>query len=64
MTKNRQWPLARHPELEEVIGLEHFHIAEEAIPNPEEGELVLKTSALGTSQVQRSHVSTSLSMHE
>ena len=37
---------------------------EEAVPEPQNDEFVLKTIALGTSPAQRSYISKSLSMHE
>ncbi|MBT4739220.1 MAG: NADP-dependent oxidoreductase [Rhodospirillaceae bacterium] len=64
MGVNRQWRLARHPELNEDIGFEHFELTESPMPAPDAGEFVVQTIALGTSPAQRSYISKSLSMHD
>lgn len=64
MSVNRQWRLSKHPEPDEAIGFDHFDLTESAPPQPDTGELLVKTIALGTSPAQRSYVSKGLSMHD
>ena len=64
MTTNRQWRLTRHPEPDEHLGFDHFQLTNASVPEPADGEFLLRTIALGTSPAQRAYVSKSLSMHE
>lgn len=60
---NRQWRLAAHPEVDELIGPEHFVLEEGPVPEPASGEVLLRTLALGTSPAQRGYTTSKPSMH-
>jgi len=49
--QNRQWRIRRKPETE--VSKDHFEWAEEALPQPAEGELLVRTIYLSIDPVQR-----------
>ncbi len=55
MPTNKQWLLKHHPSPDEVIGSQHFELVETDIPSIGEGELLVRTLALGTSPAQRAY---------
>lgn len=61
---NRQWRLKRHPEPGEVVSADLFAFESGAIPKPDDGQVLVRTLALGTSPAQRSYISLGRSMHE
>ena len=56
MAVNRQWLVARYPEPGEVIGAEHFDLASTAVPEPAEGEFLVRTVCLATGPAQRGYL--------
>ena len=53
---NRQWRIAKSPNPEDVISADHFSWTEEAIPEPADGEFLVRTICLGTSPAQRGYM--------
>jgi NADPH-dependent curcumin reductase CurA len=43
---NRQWRVARYPEAEEQISTALFHWGEDSIPEPSDGEFLVRTICL------------------
>jgi NADPH-dependent curcumin reductase CurA len=62
--RNRQWRLARRPAPGELVDATHFQFVEQPLPEPANGEFLLKTLCLGTSPAQRGYISAGRSMHE
>ncbi|MCU0761233.1 MAG: NADP-dependent oxidoreductase [Steroidobacteraceae bacterium] len=54
---NRQWRVARLVEPGELIGPEHFAWHEAPLPEPADGEVLVRTLCLSTSPAQRGYVS-------
>lgn len=53
---NRQWRVARYPTLEEVIGAEHFEWTSEPVPDPADGEFLVRTICLAPIPAQRGYL--------
>jgi NADPH-dependent curcumin reductase CurA len=53
---NRQWRVARYPNQDEVIGLDHFDWTSEPIPEPEDGEFLVRTICLAPIPAQRGYL--------
>jgi len=53
---NRQWRVARYPKQEEIIGPEHFDWTSEPIPQPEDGEFLVRTLCLAPVPAQRGYL--------
>ena len=53
---NRQWRVARYPKIEEVIGPDHFDWTSEPIPEPEDGEFLVRTLCLAPVPAQRGYL--------
>lgn len=53
---NRQWRVARYPKREEVIGPDHFDWTSEPIPEPEDGEFLVRTICLAPVPAQRGYL--------
>lgn len=53
---NRQWRVARFPESEEIIGQEHFEWVSEPVPEPEEGQFLVRTICLAPVPAQRGYL--------
>jgi NADPH-dependent curcumin reductase CurA len=54
---NRQWRVARLVEPGELLGPEHFVWQEAAVPEPADGEVLVRTLCLSTSPAQRGYIS-------
>jgi NADPH-dependent curcumin reductase CurA len=55
---NRQWRVARYPRPEDLVGAEHFEWREEPIPQPEDGEFLVRTLCLAPIPAQRGYLET------
>ncbi len=55
--RNRQWRVARLVEPTGIVGREHFAWHEAPIPEPGDGEILVRTLCLSTSPAQRGYVS-------
>jgi NADPH-dependent curcumin reductase CurA len=53
---NRQWRVARYPEPDELISEAHFDWVTEAVPEPSEGEFLVKTCYLAPIPAQRGYL--------
>ena len=53
---NRQWRVKRYPTAAEVISTEHFSWAEMVIPEPAEGEFLVRTRYLAPGPAQRGYL--------
>lgn len=53
---NRQWRVARYPKREEVIGPDHFDWTSEPIPEPGDGEFLVRTICLAPVPAQRGYL--------
>jgi len=53
---NRQWRVARYPKPEEVIGRQHFEWTTEPVPEPEEGQFLVRTICLAPVPAQRGYL--------
>lgn len=53
---NRQWRVARYPRRDELIGARHFEWREEAVPEPAEGEFLVRTLCLAPVPAQRGYL--------
>jgi len=53
---NRQWRVARYPKAEEVISADHFDWTAEPIPDPEDGEFLVRTLCLAPIPAQRGYL--------
>ncbi|MDP7154441.1 MAG: NADP-dependent oxidoreductase, partial [Gammaproteobacteria bacterium] len=53
---NRQWRVARYPKKEEVISPDHFDWTSEAIPEPEDGQFLVRTICLAPVPAQRGYL--------
>ena len=53
---NRQWRVARYPEAEEEISAALFNWGEEPLPNPEQGEFLVRTICLAPGPAQRGYL--------
>jgi NADPH-dependent curcumin reductase CurA len=53
---NRQWRVARYPKKEEVIGPDHFDWTSQPIPEPEDGEFLVRTICLAPIPAQRGYL--------
>lgn len=53
---NRQWRVARYPKPEEIIGPEHFDWVTAPIPEPAEGEFLVRTICLAPVPAQRGYL--------
>jgi hypothetical protein len=58
MSGNRQWRVARLLAPAEIVGPEHFNLCSEEIPQPEDGELLVRTVCLAAGPAQRGYIST------
>ena len=56
MEQNRQWRVARHPELREGFSKEHFTWTTAAIPAPADGEFLVRTLYLAPGPAQRGYL--------
>lgn len=54
---NRQWRVARLVEPGELLGPDHFAWHEAALPEPADGEVLMRTLCLSTSPAQRGYIS-------
>jgi NADPH-dependent curcumin reductase len=61
--RNRAWTLTAHPEPGELIGKRHFALAESDVPALSDGQILVRTVALGTSPAQRAYASSAPAMH-
>ncbi len=55
-TLNRQWIVRRHVGATEAVCDTHFELTESPLPSISEGEVLVKTLALGTSPAQRGYI--------
>lgn len=53
---NRQWRVARYPEAEEQISTALFHWGEDSIPEPSDGEFLVRTICLAPGPAQRGYL--------
>lgn len=53
---NRQWRVARYPRPEELIGTDHFDWTSEPIPEPEDGQFLVRTICLAPIPAQRGYL--------
>jgi NADPH-dependent curcumin reductase CurA len=53
---NRQWRVARYPGPEELIGTDHFNWTSEPIPEPEDGQFLVRTICLAPIPAQRGYL--------
>lgn len=53
---NRQWRVARYPKQEEIISPNHFNWTSEPIPEPEDGEFLVRTLCLAPVPAQRGYL--------
>jgi len=53
---NRQWRVARYPKAEEIISADHFDWTSEPIPEPEDGEFLVRTLCLAPIPAQRGYL--------
>lgn len=53
---NRQWRVARYPEPDELIGKEHFEWVSEPLPEPADGEFLVRTDSLAPIPAQRGYL--------
>ncbi|MFN2288453.1 MAG: hypothetical protein ABR578_08995, partial [Chromatocurvus sp.] len=60
---NRQWLLQRYVAANEVISRDHFSLVEQSVPEPREGEMLVRVLTLGTSPAQRMYVSEEREFH-
>jgi len=60
---NRQWILNERPQAKELPTEQHLKLVEGVVPEPAEGEFLLRTICLGTSPAQRSYTSGGLLPH-
>ena len=61
--RNRQWLLQRYVAANEVISRDHFSLVEHPVPEPGEGEVLVRVLILGTSPAQRMYVSEEREFH-
>ncbi|MFO1427090.1 MAG: NADP-dependent oxidoreductase [Steroidobacteraceae bacterium] len=54
--RNRQWRVARLLQAGELVAPEHFVLAGEAVPEPGEGELLVRTLCLSAGPAQRGYI--------
>jgi NADPH-dependent curcumin reductase CurA len=54
---NRQWRVARYPQIDEPISTALFDWVETGIPTPGDGEFVVRSICLGTGPAQRGYLS-------
>lgn len=53
---NRQWRVARYPKKEEMISADHFDWTSEPIPEPADGEFLVRTLCLAPVPAQRGYL--------
>jgi NADPH-dependent curcumin reductase CurA len=53
---NRMWRVARHPSAAELIGAEHFEWSTEPVPEPADGEFLVRTEYLAPIPAQRGYL--------
>jgi len=53
---NRQWRIARYPKREEVISADHFDWTSAPIPEPQDGEFLVRTLCLAPIPAQRGYL--------
>jgi hypothetical protein len=53
---NRQWRVARYPKREEIISPDHFDWTSGSIPEPEDGEFLVRTLCLAPVPAQRGYL--------
>jgi len=53
---NRQWRVARYPERDELIGPQHFEFTSAPVPQPRDGEFLVRTICLATGPAQRGYL--------
>ncbi|MEO8445458.1 MAG: NADP-dependent oxidoreductase [Gammaproteobacteria bacterium] len=53
---NRQWRVARYPRPDEVIGTMHFAWTSEPVPEPAEGQFLVRTICLAPGPAQRGYL--------
>jgi NADPH-dependent curcumin reductase CurA len=53
---NRQWQVARYPDPEEVIGPQHFDWTSAPVPEPADGEFLVRTICLAPIPAQRGYL--------
>src|SRR4051812_45133398 len=61
--RSRAWTLSAHPEPGELIGKRHFTLLEGDVPSLGDGQILVRTIALGTSPAQRAYASAAPAMH-
>ncbi|MDH5275233.1 MAG: NADP-dependent oxidoreductase [Gammaproteobacteria bacterium] len=54
---NRQWRVARYPRTDEPIGPAHFDWVEQPVPEPADGEFLVRTLCLAPGPAQRGYLS-------
>lgn len=54
--RNRQWRVARYPARDEVIGPGHFHWTDVPVPEPGDGEFLVRTLCLAPVPAQRGYL--------
>lgn len=60
---NRQWRLKRFVGADEIIEPQHFELVEAPMPEPAEGQILVRTLLLGTSPAQRMYISEERQFH-
>jgi NADPH-dependent curcumin reductase CurA len=53
---NRQWRVARYPKAEEIISPDHFEWTSEPIPDPKDGQFLVRTICLAPGPAQRGYL--------
>lgn len=53
---NRQWRVARYPDKDELIGKVHFRWTHEPVPEPQDGEFLVRTICLAPVPAQRGYL--------
>jgi NADPH-dependent curcumin reductase CurA len=60
-TNNRQWRVAGYPRANEPVGLQHFDWTSESMPEPADGEFLVRTICLAPGPAQRGYLEKSQS---
>ena len=60
-TNNRQWRVAGYPRPDEPVGLQHFDWISESMPEPADGEFLVRTICLAPGPAQRGYLEKSQS---
>lgn len=60
---NRQWRLKHFVGSDEIVGPQHFELVDSPMPEPAEGQILVRTLLLGTSPAQRMYISEERQFH-